>query len=164
MDSPFLPGTRTRLVSKVSDVPVRPGSLVACDLDETLIKSKYISSLSPWHSPLSVTLMNPDDATWCAKVVADATLVYVTARDLSTHAFTQNQLVSLGLPLCPIYFSEEKGHAVRMLAQKANYTEILFVDDLHYNHVSVQREVPHARCYRVDAELAKRRPKYLQKQ
>jgi len=164
MDPPFLPGTRTRLVSKVSDVPVRPGSLVACDLDDTLIHSTYLSSRSPWHTPIKVTLMHPDDATWCAKVVAEATLVYVTARNVSTHVFTKQQISDLGLPLCPIYFSEEKGLAVKDLALKGSYSEIVFVDDRHENHTSVQRAVPHARSYRVDPELAKRRPKYLQKQ
>lgn len=112
---------------------------------------------------MEVTLMHPTDATWCAKVVEDATLVYVTARDRTTQTFTQTQLVSLSLPMCPIYFSEDKGHVVKMLFQNGNYTEVVFVDDLHTNHTNVQRQVPESLCYRVDPELAKRRPKYLQK-
>jgi len=83
-----------RRVHKVADVPVRPGALVACDLDDTIIRTQS----------KSVALMHPDDAAWCFKAIENATLVYITARDISSHDLTHTQLLALGLPMCPSTF------------------------------------------------------------
>ena len=137
MDAPLLPGSpkgaTTRLVAKVSDIPVPLGALVACDLDNTLIHSTYKGAGTRWHSPLYIRLMHPDDATWCQGVVAEATLVYDTARDPLAHPITQAQLKTLGLPDRPVIYDAVKGRAVLDLATQGTYTAVVFADDLDSN-------------------------------
>jgi hypothetical protein len=157
MDAPLLPGTprgtTTRLVANVADIPVPPGALVACDLDNTLIHSTYKGAGTRWHAPLRIRLMHPDDATWCQGVAAKATLVYVTARDPLTHPITQAQLKTLGLPACPVLYDAVKGRAVLDLATQGTYTAVVFADDLDSNTRSVNTCLPSALCYRVSATL-----------
>lgn len=157
MDAPLLPGSpkgaTTRLVAKVADIPVPPGALVACDLDNTLIHSTYKGAGTRWHAPLCIRLMHPDDAAWCQGVVAKANLVYVTARDPLAHPITQAQLKTLGLPPCLVIYDAVKGRAVLDLATQGTYSAVIFADDLDSNTRSVNTFLPSALCYRVSAAL-----------
>lgn len=74
--------------------------------------------------------MHPDDATWCQGVVAEATLIYVTARDPLAHPITQAQLKTLG---------PSSTTAMLDLAIQGTYTAVVFADDLDSNTPSSPR-------------------------
>lgn len=158
MDScsfPRLPGTRTALVGCVNDIPLVPGLFVACDLDDTIIKSHW-KSQGRFHQQREVTLMHPDDVAWCERATSLGTLVYITSREPTTATITEQNLQLLGLPLRPVHFTQDKGPTLAHLVAYYQATEIVFVDDLDENHRSVEQAVPSAHCFRVDPRLAQK--------
>jgi hypothetical protein len=161
MDTPQLrlvPGTRVRLASCVSDIPLPPdGSLVLCDLDDTVIYTHFRHSSHKWTQPSLVRLFHPNDAQWCHRVHASCTLIYITARDPAMSDTTYDHLRRLGLPMNRVVFSDNKGAAVaELIAAYPSAPVVLFIDDLDRHLRSVAASAPAVQCYRIDPCLYKK--------
>jgi hypothetical protein len=83
----------------------------------------------------------------------ECTIIFLTARNQSLETITYEHLKQLGIEEIKIYFSPdvEKGITLDEIKNNdcQNYDDIIFVDDLHGNLVSVHNNTnhPNIKCY-----------------
>lgn len=74
---------------------------------------------------------------------ADAHLIFLTARSAELRELTEFHLTSCGVIVESenIYFSREKGAALRSIVQSQGFNDVVFIDDMERNCESVLKEV-----------------------
>jgi hypothetical protein len=74
---------------------------------------------------------------------AGAHLIFLTARSAELRDLTEFHLTSCGVSVESenVYFSREKGAALRAIVQAQGFSDVVFIDDMEHNCEDVYKEV-----------------------
>ncbi len=153
------------------DICVPNNGLVVLDIDDTVMLFKEMgrgwwasreTELSALHGPAKgrelvmsewvrgahlyvPTLTDPEEFPRFLQRVfeASAHLIFLTARSADLRNLTEFHLTSCGVAVASenIYFSREKGVALRKIVLSHGAADVIFIDDMEHNCESVYKEV-----------------------
>jgi hypothetical protein len=153
------------------DICIPNNGLVVLDIDDTVMLFKEMgrawwaereAELTALHGPAkgrelvmrewvrgahlyTPVLTDPDEFPRFLQCVFDAGahLIFLTARSADLRDLTEFHLTSCGVRVESenVYFSREKGAALRRIVQTHGYHDVVFIDDMERNCESVLKEV-----------------------
>ena len=153
------------------DVHVPPAALVVLDIDDTVMYFKELGRAWWAKAEAELTLIHgrekareevmrqwvigahvykpiltdPDDfPTFLTRVFdAGAHLVFLTARSPDLRQLTEFHMSSCGITVESerIYFSREKGAALKSIVRSGGFSQVVFIDDMEHNIESVLSEL-----------------------
>jgi hypothetical protein len=157
-------------ITAFKDVHVPAGSLVVLDIDDTVLYFKELGRqwwakrerewtathgyahareqvMREWIDGAHVYKPILTDEEFpkfmCRALDVGAHIVFLTARSADLRALTELHMASCGIEVEPeqLYFSREKGAALKQIVRNKGFSKVVFIDDMTHNIESVLAEV-----------------------